>query len=103
MSIKFYRDYDALIHRFANPGPGKPDTCEYLIEECAELIQAIQHSKRGREGVNVIKEIAHVQTMIDALMEHWNITTADIIPYKQDLIDRYGNTPNDGRHVEGKL
>ncbi len=99
--IHFHRDYENLINRFANPLPGKPDTCEYLIEECAELIQAIQHAKRGRANVNVPMEIAHVLTLIDALMIHWNIPPALITEYKQDLIDRYGNTPNDGRHVEG--
>lgn len=99
--IKFHRDYENLIENFANPLPGKPDTCEYVIEECSELIQAIQHAKRGRVNVNVPMEIAHVLTLIDALMIRWNIPPALITEYKQDLINRYGNAPSDGRHVEG--
>lgn len=41
---------------------------EMLIEECAELIQAIQHEKRGRiNPEEVCEEIADVQIMLNQI------------------------------------
>ncbi len=96
---KFEHEYEALCKRFASPVPGTPPTYEYAIEECAELIQAIQHAKRGRNDANPVKEMAHVYMLLDSLKIHWNISDEEIRRYQQELIDRYGNTPNDGRHI----
>lgn len=41
---------------------------EMLIEECAELIQALQHEKRGRiNPEEVCEEIADVQIMLNQI------------------------------------
>lgn len=96
----FNEQYNRLVHKFGTPEPGAPVTTEYVIEECAELIQAIQHAKRGRKNANPIEEMAHVYTLLDALCVFWDITDDEIRKYKQQLIDRYLDQPNDGRHVE---
>lgn len=45
---------------------GGPAQKEMLIEECSELIQAIQHEKRGRiNPEEVCEEIADVQIMLN--------------------------------------
>ena len=41
---------------------------ELLIEECAELIQALQHEKRGRiNPEDICEEIADVQIMLNQI------------------------------------
>ena len=95
----FEDNYKKLIIRFSKPVTGKPYPGVYVIEECAELIQAIIHAERGRADANPVKEMAHVITMIDALLLYWDIDRSEIKAYQQDLIDRYLNVPNDGRHV----
>lgn len=94
--------YNELVRKFGTPEPGAPDTAEYVIEECSELIQAIQHMKRGRKDAfqHVINEMADVYTLMDALCFHLGVTETEINFYKKRLIDRYINQPNDGRHVE---
>lgn len=94
-------DYNHLVIKFASPEKGCPDTCEYVVEECAELIQAIQHMKRGRAGSRdkVVNEMADVYTLMDALRYKMGVSMDDIGEYQQALIDRYLNAPNDGRHV----
>lgn len=98
----FEEQYWKLIQKFGTPEPGAPDTAEYVIEECSELIQAIQHMKRKRKDAfkHVINEMADVYTLMDALCYRLGITEFDINYYKQRLIDRYIDQPNDGRHVE---
>lgn len=98
--MKFETDYKALVNKFGNPVPGAPATSEYVIEECAELIQAIQHARRARKDANPVKEMAHVYTLLDALRVYWDISDEEIRKYQQELINRYLNQPNDGRHVE---
>ena len=95
----FETDYKMLIEHFANPLPSAPQTYDYVIEECAELIQEIQHVKRNRKDVNAIKEMAHVYTLMDALKIYWQIPDTEIRKYQQELIDRYLYQPNDGRHI----
>ncbi len=97
-----YKSYNALVRKFGSPEPGAPDTAEYVIEECSELIQAIQHMKRKREDAfqHVVTEMAHVYTLMDALCYNLKISSSEIDCYKQKLIDRYLDQPNDGRHVE---
>lgn len=94
--------YDELVRKFGTPEPGAPETCEYVIEECSELIQAIQHMKRKRKDAyqHVVNEMADVYTLMDALCYRLGITESEINFYKKRLIDRYLNQPNDGRHVE---
>lgn len=97
-----YKSYHALLRKFGSPEPGAPDTAEYVIEEASELIQAIQHLKRNRKDAfkHVVMEMAHVYTLMDALCYNLKISSTEIDHYKQKLIDRYLNQPNDGRHVE---
>lgn len=98
----YYKSYNELVRKFGTPEPEAPDTFEYVIEECSELIQAIQHMKRKRKDAfqHVVTEMAHVYTLMDALCYNLKISADDIDYYKQQLIDRYLNQPNDGRHVE---
>lgn len=94
-------DYERLIVKFGTTQEGCPETQEYVIEECAELIQAIQHHRRGRCDIHkVASEMADVICLIEALMYHWNISWDEINQYHKDLIRRYLDKPNDGRHVE---
>lgn len=94
--------YNELIRKFGTPEYGAPDTCEYVIEECSELIQAIQHMKRGRDNAreHVINEMADVYTLMDALCYNLHVSHDEINFYKKRLIDRYIDQPNDGRHIE---
>lgn len=94
------KDYNKLVRQFGTPEHGAPATSEYVIEECAELIQAIQHARRGRKDANPIKEMAHVYTLLDALRIYWEVSDEEIQKYQQELIDRYLNQPNDGRHID---
>jgi NTP pyrophosphatase (non-canonical NTP hydrolase) len=43
---------------------------DYMLEECGELIVALQHLKRGRHSVlPVIEELADVSLMTDVLLQ----------------------------------
>jgi NTP pyrophosphatase (non-canonical NTP hydrolase) len=47
---------------------GEDSQLEMLVEECAELIQAIQHLKRGRGGfAGVLHEAADVQVVLNQI------------------------------------
>lgn len=94
--------YDELIRKFGTPVEGAPKPYEYVIEECAELIQAIQHMKRGRKNAynHVVNEMADVYTLLDALGFYLGVTEGEINFYKKRLIERYIDQPNDGRHIE---
>lgn len=94
--------YNELVRRLGTPEPGCLDTCEYLIEECSELIQAIQHLKRKRKDAyqHVVNEMTDVYTLLDALCYKLGVTESEINFYKKRLIDRYLDTPNDGRHID---
>lgn len=94
-------DYSRLVIKFGTPEKGAPHTSEYVVEECSELIQAIQHMKRGRTNAreHVINEMADVYTLMDALRYNMDVSMDDIATYQQKLIDRYLDQPNDGRHV----
>lgn len=100
--MNFAETYDKLIEKFANPERNAPLPEDYLIEECAELTQAIIHLKRGRGGAmrELISEMAHVYTMIDSTRCFYLIGREEIYAEQQKLIDRYLGQPNDGRHVE---
>lgn len=96
------KDYDKLIKQFGTPEEGAPKPYDYVVEECAELIQAIQHYKRGRADsrIHVINEMADVYTLMDATRYYMGIDFSEIEFFQQKLIDRYLNQPNDGRHIE---
>lgn len=96
----FEDNYKKLIVRLSSPVQGSPYPGAYLIEECAELIQAIIHAERGRSNANPVKEMAHVITMIDVLLLYWDIDRSEITVFQQELIDRYLDQPNGGRHIE---
>lgn len=99
--MDFEEKYNALVHKFGTPLPNAPKTYEYVIEECSELIQAIQHMKRGRKDSynHVVNEMADVYTLMDALCFYLGITQSEIRYYKEQLIERYIDQPNDGRHI----
>ena len=98
--MTFEEQYKKLVEKFGTPEhPEHLYPGDFVIEECAELIQAIQHARRARKGANPVKEMAHVITLIDALMYYWDISKEEIQTYQQELIDRYFDQPNDGRHV----
>ena len=70
-----------------------------LVEELAELTQAVQHVLRGRPH-NLAEEMAHVTIMIEALRKKHGITPAEIMLYEKDMVDRYLKPePWDGSHV----
>lgn len=97
---KFKEKYQRLVEQFGTPvNPALLYPGDYVIEECAELIQALQHARRGRKGANPIKEMAHVYTLMDALRYYWDVPDEEIQKWQQELIDRYLNQPNDGRHI----
>lgn len=96
------KNYDKLIQQFGTPKEGAPKPYDYVVEECAELIQAIQHYKRGRADslIHMINEMADVYTLMDATRFHLGIPFSEIEFFQQKLIDRYLGLPNDGRHVD---
>ena len=51
---------------------GEQSQIDMCIEECAELIVALQHWKRGRES-NVVTEIADVQIMCGQMAELFGV------------------------------
>ena len=53
--------FEAAIKTF-----GERNQEEMAVEECAELIQAINHKHRGREH-NIAEEIADVEIMLEQL------------------------------------
>ena len=73
-----------------------------LIEECAELIQAVSKYRRAVERVgepvsedkkaialdNLIEEIADVEIMLEQIKYLLNIPEDDLLAYKQFKIDR---------------
>lgn len=100
--MRFHDEYQRLVKQFSEPLPGAPKPYDYVVEECAELIQAIQHYKRGRCGAlkQVIAEMADVYTLMDAARIHMGITDNAINIRQRQLIERYLGQPNDGRHIE---
>lgn len=100
--MTFEEKYNMLVRKFGTPLPNAPKTYEYVVEECAELIQAIQHMKRNRKDSyqKVVNEMADVYTLMDALCYSMGVTESEIRYYKTKLIDRYLDAPNDGRHID---
>lgn len=99
--MSFYQQYGELVRKFGTPEEGALQTYEYVIEECSELIHAIQCYKRGRENAfqNLVNEMADVYTLLDALCYYLGISEEKIQYYQTRLIMRYLNRPNDGSHV----
>lgn len=100
--MTFEEKYNMLVRKFGTPLPNAPKTYEYVVEECAELIQAIQHMKRNRKDSyqKVVNEMADVYTLMDALRYSMGVTESEIRYYQTKLIDRYLDAPNDGRHID---
>lgn len=97
----FDEQYKRLIEQFGVEGSTGIKPYDYLIEECGELIQAIQHYRRGRcDTYKVANEMADVITLIDCTKHYLMLVDDDIKFYQQRLIDRYLDTPNDGHHTD---
>ncbi len=73
---------------------------DQMIEECAELIAALKHYKRGRIGENeVIEELADVTLMLGQLS--WMLGTEKVdqaITAKLSKLDRLLNNNDDGEN-----
>lgn len=100
--MSFIQQYEKLIKQFGTPGTTGLNPGDYLVEECSELIQAIQHYKRNRNNAyqEVVNEIADVYVLLDCVKFWLNIPDSEIRKYQKGLIIRYLDTPNDGHHAE---
>ena len=53
---------------------------DMMIEECAELIQAIQHIKRGRyQFVNLFEELADVEIVLEQMKLWYGIRRVNAV------------------------
>ena len=60
-----------------------------IVEECAELIQAISHRRRGRVGVEkVVEELAHVLIQIELALAMRDISDAELLQEVQTASTR---------------
>lgn len=82
-SYKIYKRnvLQAAINKF-----GKDQQLNMMIEECAELIQAINKYKRYGKIENVLEEIADVQIMIEQMQMIFFPSTTE--KYEREKIDR---------------
>lgn len=80
-------DYIALI---AAEGVGP--TIEFAVEECAELIVAAQHRRRGRPH-NIAEEVADVMIM----MERMTLFFPDAVKIKEDKMKKLEQSWRDGQ------
>lgn len=99
--MNFAQQYEKLIEQFGTPGTTGLVPGDFLVEECSELIQAIQHYKRHRDNAyqEVVNEMADVYVLMDCVKFWLNISDSEIRKYQKRLIDRYIDTPNDGHHT----
>ena len=75
---------------------GLDNQCDQLVEECAELIQAVNKRKRAKKDPvqhalamrNLVEEIADVELMLDQVKFLLNITEDELNENKQLKIDR---------------
>jgi len=75
------------VYRAAVEKWGVYDQIDMAIEECAELIVALKHCKRGRcGGVEVAEEIADVEIMLEQLRVVFGDAAVDTV--KQRKIER---------------
>lgn len=100
--MTFEEVYARLIRKFGTPGTTGLVPGDFLVEECSELIQAIQHYKRNRDNAyqEVVNEMADVYVLLDCVKFWLNISDGEIRKYQKRLIDRYIDQPNDGRHID---
>lgn len=100
--MEFETDYKKMVEQFGTPGITGLVPGDFLVEECAELIQAIQHYKRNRKDSynKVVNEMADVYLLMDCVKFWLDISDSEIQKYQKRLIDRYLDTPNDGHHAE---
>lgn len=66
---------------------GKEKQLDMLIEECAELIQAISKYNRGKSFNCVAEEIADVEIMIEQI-KYLFLCGEDVAKIKEQKIDR---------------
>ena len=68
---------------------GKENQLRQLMEECAEVILEASHSIR-KDGctINLIREIADVEIMIEQIKYLFKISEADISEIKEEKIER---------------
>lgn len=99
--MNFAQRYEKLIEQFGTPGTTGLVPGDFLVEECSELIQAIQHYKRNRNNAyqEVVNEMADVYLLMDTVKFWLNISDSEIRKYQARLIDSYLDTPNDGHHT----
>lgn len=99
--MTFAQKYEKLIEQFGTPGTTGLVPADFLVEECAELIQALQHYKRNRAGSynKVVNEMADVYVLMDCVKYWLGISNHEIREYQSNLINRYLDTPNDGHHT----
>ncbi len=87
--------YQATLNKW-----GSEAQYDQMIEECAELIAALKHYKRGRIGENeVIEELADVNLMLGQLS--WMLGTEKVdqaITAKLNKLDRLLNANDEGEN-----
>ena len=100
--MNFEKRYDKVTDKFSKPGVTGLVPGDFLVEECAELIQAVQHYKRKRDNAkeHLANEMADVLTLIDCVKKWAGISDEEIRYYQTKLVDRYIDAIPDGRHVE---
>jgi len=68
---------------------GKTAQMDMVIEECAELIQAVSKNKRGRDNRNnIVEEIADVELMIEQLKLMFDISEQEVGYWKHCKLQR---------------
>lgn len=81
-----------IYNLFVVENYAKTPHCErFLIEECAELIQALLHYIRDDKPgsiENVIEEMAHVYVLMRVVKHAWNIDDGDIRVEEDKLLER---------------
>lgn len=100
--MDFEERYNKVTDKFSKPGCTGLVPGDFLVEECAELIQAVQHYKRKRDNAkeHLANEMADVLTLIDCVKKWANISDEDIRYYQNKLVNRYIGAIADGRHIE---
>jgi len=100
--MSFEERYNKVTDKFSKPTGTGLVPGDFLVEECAELIQAVQHYKRKRDNAkeHLANEMADVLTLIDSVKKWAGISDEDIRHYQNKLVYRYIDAIPDGRHVD---
>ena len=82
--------YDKAIEKW-----GCANQLRMLIEECSELIQAIAHHERGRNGAgDVAEEIADVEILIEQAKQSMYLED-EVNEFKQQKLERLQKRVNE--------